>query len=175
MGKLHTKGALENHLKDQSFRLVYWLSITQFFIQLKSWKLWEAKVGQGRPWVMPWNRRSGKIYLAILGIVGCIQRSRKQLTKKFSTDEEGTDLLLHRMWVKRLVEVERGTSYVLFADIEVHGHIGNGPGCGLLISRGKATKPRKDEFRKRVGTVVEIWPLHHWEPSPRGITERYPC
>ena len=28
MGKLHTKGVLENHLKDQSFRLVHWLSIT---------------------------------------------------------------------------------------------------------------------------------------------------
>ena len=28
MGKLHTKGALENSLKDQSFRLVHWLSIT---------------------------------------------------------------------------------------------------------------------------------------------------
>ena len=26
--KLHTKGVLENHLKDQSFRLVHWLSIT---------------------------------------------------------------------------------------------------------------------------------------------------
>ena len=30
MGKLHTKGALENHFKDQSFRLVHWLSITLF-------------------------------------------------------------------------------------------------------------------------------------------------
>ena len=28
MGKLHTKGVLENHLKDQSFRLVHWLSVT---------------------------------------------------------------------------------------------------------------------------------------------------
>ena len=28
MGKLHTKGVLENLLKDQSFRLVHWLSIT---------------------------------------------------------------------------------------------------------------------------------------------------
>ena len=28
MGKLHTKDVLENHLKDQSFRLVHWLSIT---------------------------------------------------------------------------------------------------------------------------------------------------
>ena len=30
MGRLHTKGVLENNLKDQSFRLVHWLSITQF-------------------------------------------------------------------------------------------------------------------------------------------------
>ena len=29
-GKPHTKGVLENHLKDQSFRLVHWLSITLF-------------------------------------------------------------------------------------------------------------------------------------------------
>ena len=28
MGKLHTKDVLENHLNDQSFRLVHWLSIT---------------------------------------------------------------------------------------------------------------------------------------------------
>ena len=29
-GKLHTKGVLENHLKDQSSRLVHWLNITLF-------------------------------------------------------------------------------------------------------------------------------------------------
>ena len=29
MGRLHTEDALENLLKDQSFRLVHWLSITQ--------------------------------------------------------------------------------------------------------------------------------------------------
>ena len=28
MGKLHTKGGLENHFKDQSLSLVHWLSIT---------------------------------------------------------------------------------------------------------------------------------------------------
>ena len=28
MGKLHAKGVLENHLRDQSFRLVHWLSVT---------------------------------------------------------------------------------------------------------------------------------------------------
>ena len=30
MGRLHTKDVLENHLKDQSFRLVHWLSLTLF-------------------------------------------------------------------------------------------------------------------------------------------------
>ena len=30
MGKLHTRGVSENHLKDQSFRSVHWLSITLF-------------------------------------------------------------------------------------------------------------------------------------------------
>ena len=33
MGKLHTKGVLENHLKEQSFRLVHWLSITNFCVR----------------------------------------------------------------------------------------------------------------------------------------------
>ena len=28
MGRLHTKGVLENLVKDQSFRLVHWLNIT---------------------------------------------------------------------------------------------------------------------------------------------------
>ena len=30
MGKLHTRDVLENHLKDRSFRVVHWLSITLF-------------------------------------------------------------------------------------------------------------------------------------------------
>ena len=30
MGRLHTKGVLENLSKDQSFRLVHWFSITLF-------------------------------------------------------------------------------------------------------------------------------------------------
>ena len=30
VGKLQTKDVLENHLKDQSFRLVHWLMITLF-------------------------------------------------------------------------------------------------------------------------------------------------
>ena len=41
------------------------------------------------------------------------------------------------------------------ADIEAHGHIGSCPGYALLESHGKVTKPRKDEFRERVGTIIE--------------------
>ena len=67
-----------------------------------------------------------------------------KLMKKFSIDEEGTDLLLPRMLVMKLLEVERGRLYVLFTDIEAHGYIGSGPGCTLLTSHGEDTKPRKD-------------------------------
>ena len=106
--------------------------------------------------MMPGNRRSGKICLATLGIVGCIQRSRKQkLTKKSTTDEEGMDLLLPRMLVEKSPEVQRGRFYFLYADIEAHEHIGSGPGCPLLTSHGEEAIPRKDEFRKQVGTVIE--------------------
>ena len=41
------------------------------------------------------------------------------------------------------------------ANIEAHGHMGSCPGYALLTSQGKATKPRKDEFRERVGTIIE--------------------
>ena len=78
-----------------------------------------------------------------------------KLTEKFITDEEGTDLLLSRMLGEKSPEVEHGGFYVLFVDIEAHGHIGSGPGCPLLTSHGEETKPREDEFRKRVGTVIE--------------------
>ena len=53
------------------------------------------------------------------------------------------------------LEVERGRFYVLCADIGAHGHIGSRPGYALLTSHGKATKPRKDEFRDRVETIIE--------------------
>ena len=91
----------------------------------------------------PWHRR---LHAAIVGT---------KLTKKFCTDEEGTDLLLPRMLFKKPLEVERGRFYVLFADVAAHGHIGGCPGYALLTLQGKAAKPRKDEFRKRVGTVIE--------------------
>ena len=78
-----------------------------------------------------------------------------KLTKKFGIGGEGTDLLLPRMLVRKPLEVERGRFYGLFADIEAHGHIGSGPGCALLNLHGEEAKPRKDEFRERVGTVIE--------------------
>ena len=74
-----------------------------------------------------------------------------RLTKKFITDEEGAGLLLPRIVAEKLPEVERGRFYVPFANIEAHGHIGCCPGYALLVLRGKSTKPRKDEFRERVG------------------------
>ena len=52
-------------------------------------------------------------------------------------------------------EVERRRPYVLSADVEAHGHIGSCPGYALLASHGKATKLRKDEFRERVGTIID--------------------
>ena len=51
--------------------------------------------------------------------------------------------------------VERRRFYILSADGEAHGHLGRDPGYALLVSQGKATKPRKDEFRERVGTIIE--------------------
>ena len=86
----------------------------------------------------PWHRR---LHAAIV---------ETKSTKRFITDEEGTDLLLQRMLVKKPLKVERGRFYVLFADIETHGHMGSGPGCTLLTSHGEEAKPRKNEFRERV-------------------------
>ena len=44
------------------------------------------------------------------------------------------------MLVERSPEVERGGFYVLFVDIEAHGHVGSGPGCALLTSHGEEAK-----------------------------------
>ena len=78
-----------------------------------------------------------------------------RLTKKFITDEEGAGFLSSRIVAEKPPEVERRRLYVLSADIEAHGHMGSCPGYALLTSQGKATKPRKDEFRERVGTIIE--------------------
>ena len=48
-------------------------------------------------------------------------------------------------------EVGRRRFYVSSANIEADGHMGCCPGYALLTSHGKATKPREDEFRERVG------------------------
>ena len=97
------------------------------------------------------NRRTGKICLTTL----CIRFAETKLTEKFIEDEKGTDLLLPRMWVEEPLEVEHRKLYILNAGTEAHGHIGSCPGYALLTLNGKATKPRKDEFRERVGTIIE--------------------
>ena len=45
--------------------------------------------------------------------------------------------------------------YVLYANTEADGHMGSCPGTALLIFHGKATKPREDEFRERIGRIME--------------------
>ena len=52
MGKLHTKGVLENHLKVQSFRLVHWLSITLCEGPVKNPSIWKESL----TWIVPWIR-----------------------------------------------------------------------------------------------------------------------
>ena len=78
-----------------------------------------------------------------------------KLAEKFSEDEEGTDLLLPKIVAEKPPEVECRKLYVLSSKTEAYGHIGSCPGYALLSLRGKETKPRKDEFRERVGTFFE--------------------
>ena len=50
MGRFHTKGVLVNHLKDQSFRLVHWLSITYFCERpVKNPSIWKESL----TWIVP--------------------------------------------------------------------------------------------------------------------------
>ena len=51
MGKLHTRDVLENHLMDQSFRLVHWLSIT-LFLRKTSPSIWKESL----TWIVLWIR-----------------------------------------------------------------------------------------------------------------------
>ena len=70
--------------------------------------------------------------------------------------KEGAGPPLPRIVVERAPEVEPRRFYDLSADIdEAHGHTGGCPGCALLASHGKATKPRKDECRERIRTIIE--------------------
>ena len=59
------------------------------------------------------------------------------------------------MWVKEILDVERRKFYVLHADMEAHGHMGSCPRYALPTLHGKATKPRKGEFRERVGRIID--------------------
>ena len=78
-----------------------------------------------------------------------------RFTKKLITDEEGAGLLLPRIGADKPPEVERRRFYVLSANVEAHGHIGSGPRYTLFTSHGEETKPRNNEFRERVGTIIE--------------------
>ena len=60
-----------------------------------------------------------------------------------------------RMLIKEPLEVECRKFYVLYANIEAHAHMGSCPGNALLLLHGKATKTRKDEFRERIGRIIE--------------------
>ena len=77
------------------------------------------------------------------------------LTKRVTADEEGMRFMLPRIVVQKLREVERERFYVSPSDIEVYGHVGSCPGYELLASQGKAIKSCRNEFRERVGTIVE--------------------
>ena len=50
MGKLHTKDVLENHVKDQSFRLVHWLIITLFLRMTSQESIYLEK---SLTWIVP--------------------------------------------------------------------------------------------------------------------------
>ena len=77
-----------------------------------------------------------------------------KLTKKVTAEKRGAGPPLPRIVVERAPEVELRRFYVLSADIEAHGHTGRCPGCAALASHGKATKPRNDECRSRIRTII---------------------
>ena len=77
------------------------------------------------------------------------------MTEKFVEDENERTFLLPRMLVKKPLEVQHRKLYIVYAGTEARGHIGSCPGNALLTLHGKETKPRKDEFRERVGMIVE--------------------
>ena len=77
--------------------------------------------------------------------------------EKLDKTVAGTKLAIEdqpRMLVKELLDVECRTFYVLCAKIEAHRHMGSCPGHALITLYGKATKPREDEFRKRIGRII---------------------
>ena len=78
-----------------------------------------------------------------------------KFTKKVTADKQEAGLPLPRIDVERAPEAEPRRFYVLSADIEAHGHTGGCPGCAVLASHGKATKPHNDECRERIRTIIE--------------------
>ena len=70
------------------------------------------------------------------------------------TKKERT-FLLPRMLVKKPLEVQHRKLYIVYEGTEARGLIGSYPGYALLTLHGKETKPRKDEFRERVGMIIE--------------------
>ena len=77
-----------------------------------------------------------------------------KLTRNVTADE-GAGPPLQRIVVEIASEVEPRRFYVLSADIEAHGHAGRCPGCAVLRSHGKATKPHDGECRERIRTIIE--------------------
>ena len=82
--------------------------------------------------------------------------AQTKLTEKFIEDEKGTDPFLPRTLAKKPLEVECRKFYLWSENIEAYGHMGSCPGHALHALQGKATKkPRKDEFRGRVGRIID--------------------
>ena len=79
-----------------------------------------------------------------------------------------------RMVIKESLKVELRKFYVLCANIEAHGHVGSCPRYALLILHGNATKRRKDEFRERIGRIIErTWAGEAWMKTDKDrIAER---
>ena len=78
-----------------------------------------------------------------------------KLTKRVTADEEGMRFMMPRTVVEKLREVERRRFYVLSTENEARGHMGKCPGYALLTSQGETIKSCGNEFRERVGMIVE--------------------
>ena len=82
--------------------------------------------------------------------------AQTKLTEKFIEDEKGTDPILPRTLAKKPLEVECRKFYLWSANIEAYGHMGSCPGQRVcMLCREKRQKTRKDEFRGRVGRIIQ--------------------
>ena len=101
-----------------------------------------------------------------------------KLTKKGTTDEEGTKLMMPRIVVdvSRYREVERRRFYIMSTDIEAPGHMGSCPGYALLTSQGRSGWiPGANRNGAGGGsTCGRIWRSHHREPTRKEGKERHP-